>query len=150
MNVMMQIDDKTKSSIEFVVNEVKNICIKKNFSEGAILCSLILFDINRSHARAEQHIISDTKNIHELIDRIYNLIDDIKFLIDIERRYILFPLPDIKRDAYEMGKKYMSNFLEWIDPDDTPEKIVGILEEEAYRLNEMKKILIKIEKVEAT
>ncbi|MFZ0456462.1 MAG: hypothetical protein WCE54_19540 [Ignavibacteriaceae bacterium] len=147
---MIQIDNRTRASLEFVVNELKSICIKKNFSEGAILCSLILFDMNKCAEKKKQDNSSYTKQIHELIDRIYNLADDIKFVIDIERRYILFPLPDIKKEAYEMGKKYMSNFLEWVQPEDTPEKIAGILEEEAYRLNEMKKILVKVEKVEIT
>jgi hypothetical protein len=53
-------------------------------------------------------------------------------------------LPDIKKEAYEMGKKYMSNFLEWVSPEDTPEKIIGILENESFNLEEMKRILLKL------
>jgi hypothetical protein len=86
---MIITDNKIISSLVFVVNEVKNICIKKNFSEGAILCSLILFDISNYPEKITRDYPNYRKHIHEIIDRIYNLIDDLKFLIDIETRYIL-------------------------------------------------------------
>jgi hypothetical protein len=134
---MLVMNDRTKDSLIFVVNEIKKICSKRSYAEAAVKCSLLLFDIEGMN-----NIVG--KKFSEIETEIINLIDELKFIIQTEIRYVLFPLPDIKKEAYEIGKNYMKNFLEWVKPEDSPEKLMGILEDEIYRLEEMKEILEKI------
>jgi len=129
--------DKTKESLTFVANEIKRISLNKNFGEGITLSNNII-----SHLENEEN--NKFENLFDLIDRIYNLIDELKFLIEVETRYILFPLPDIKKEAYEIGKKYVNNFLEWVKPEDEPGELTGILEDQIYILENLKQILSKI------
>lgn len=140
---MIRLDNTNRETLNFVVNRINEICQKKNFADGSFMCSLILFQLKQLDCNSPE------KHLSEIIDSIYNLIDDLKLLIQTEIRYVLFPLPDIKKEAYEMGKKFMKNFLEWIKPEGnyTPEKLMGILEDEAYTLEELKKLMDKIVKV---
>ncbi len=142
---MTRFDNKSMETLKFVVSRIKEICLKRDFVDGNVMCSLMLFQLKKIDGKSPE------KHVSEIIDSIYNLIDDLKFLIQTEIRYVLFPLPDIKKEAYEIGKNFMKNFLEWVKPEEnyTPEKLMGILEDEAYRLEEMKKIMDKIVKVNA-
>jgi hypothetical protein len=135
---MLSIADR-KSDLEFAVNTIKGICIKRNNEEAVIRCNLIILEIQNLEAEGFQDEVQNLKPI------IINLIDELKFIIQTEIRFVLFPLPDIKKEAYELGKKYMKNFLEWIKEGDdiTPEKLLGILEEEIYRLEEANNIVDK-------
>jgi hypothetical protein len=140
-DLMKAIDNKDKNSLKFVVMELRKICHRKNFAEGILLSELLIYELdNIKNNNSAEHI-------DKIVARIYNLIDDLKFLIEIETRYVLFPLPEIKKEAFEMGKKYMNNFLQWIQPEYTPEKLMGILEDESYRLQEAKKIVLQIKKI---
>jgi predicted hydrocarbon binding protein len=136
---MIAMNDRTKDSLIFVVSEIKKICLKRSYAEAAVKCSLLLFDIERMNNIA-------SKKFSEIETEIINLIDELKFIIQTEIRFVLFPLPDIKKEAYEIGKKYMKNFLEWVKPEDSPEKLIGILEDENYKLEEIKIILEKTAK----
>jgi hypothetical protein len=138
--ILLNISEQKKKSIKFVVNVIKNICLKRNFEEAVIKCNLFLYQIEDSNDEILSEELSDLKI------KIIDLIDELKFTIHTEIRFVLFPLPDIKKAAYEMGKIYMKNFLEWIKPEDnyTPEHLMGILEDELYRLDDMKEILEKI------
>ncbi|HED36881.1 MAG TPA: hypothetical protein ENI76_01340 [Ignavibacteria bacterium] len=129
-----------KKTLEFVVDEVKKICLKKDYSDAIIKCSLMSFNIQKLDKNVS------VENISNLRNEIYDLIDELNFIIQIEIRFVLFPLPDIKREAYEIGKNYMQNFLEWIKAEDnySPEKLMKILEDESYRLEEMKDVLDNI------
>lgn len=121
-------------TIKFVINEVKKICQSKNFKEGLSVCnSLDYFITNMKQGQ--------DSSLDRVILIVNVMMDELNFLIDIEKRYILFPLPDIKKEAYEIGKRYTKNFIEWVKPDDSPEKLMEILEEEIHKLAEMRKIL---------
>lgn len=133
----MRENEKIIDSLKFTVNEIKKICYNRNFTQAIEKCDTLLFDIE---------ILNDdfaTEKFSEIKYDIINLIDDLRFIIQTEKRFILFPLPDIKKEAYEIGKKYMNNFMEWVLPDYTPEKLMEILEEESYKLNEVKENLLK-------
>jgi hypothetical protein len=134
----MKIDDKKIESLKFILNGIREICLKRSYTKNVEKCGLLLLEIE------ETENLTDEK-YSELKNEIINLIDELKFIIQTETRFILFPLPDIKREAYEIGKKYMENFLEWINPEDnyTPEKLIGILEKESFRLDEFKEIIAK-------
>ncbi len=137
---MIRITDRDKMDIEFAVKVIKEICGKRNYEEAEIKCNLLL---------CELEIINEVVSVEEfseLKNSIIDLIDGLKFVIQTEIRFVLFPLPDIKKEAYEIGKKYMKNFLEWIKPEDeyTPEQLMGILEEEIYRLDETRKIILSL------
>lgn len=102
--------------------------------------NLIKMEIDFVSAESFVKLLKETK------ERLLNLIDEIKFTIDAEERYVLFPIPDIKKETYEMGKNYIRNFFSWLRPEDnlTPEQLMKIFEDELFRLDEAKNILEKI------
>lgn len=131
---------KYKNDFLFVLNEIKQIALNRNFENIVIkanMCSLEVEDWTINYTSDE---------IESMKNNLINLIDDLLLIIKTEMRFILFPLPDIKKEAYDIGKKYMSNFLEWLQSVDnyTPEKIMSILEEEIYQLNLARENLLKI------
>lgn len=131
---------KYKNDFLFVLNEIKQIALNRNFENIVIkanMCSLEVEDWTINYTSDE---------IESMKNNLINLIDDLLLIIKTEMRFILFPLPDIKKEAYDIGKKYMSNFLEWLQSVDnyTPEKIMNILEEEIYQLNLARENLLKI------
>jgi len=137
---MIRMKDQNINNISFVLNEIKKICIKRDYEEAIIKCNLWLMELESLNIKITNEEFEKLKN------KTINLIDDLGFTIRAEIRYILFPLPDIKKEAYEIGKKYMKNFLEWIKQEDnyTPERLMGILEDEIYRLEEARNNLIEI------
>ena len=138
----MYLNNKNMGTLKFIVSRIKILCLKRSFSDGAVMCSFMLYDLEKFNSKSE------AKQVNELINSIHNLIDDIKFLIQTEIRYVLFPLQDIKKEAYEIGKSYMKNFFEWAEKENsyTPEQLMKILNDDEYKLKEMKEILMKIEK----
>lgn len=137
---MYKIAERHKSDLDFIINELKKICIKRNYNEAVIKCNLFLYELSNED---EIFPYEDFKNFK---NSTITLIDELRFTIKTEIRYVLFPLPDIKKDAYEIGKKYMKNFLQWIKPDSnyTVGEIMKILEDELYKLDEIEKIVFKI------
>ncbi len=137
---MLTKNQKIKSDFIFVLNEIKQICQNRNYDDAIIRCNLLLSEMENQNGAIDQNEFELMKN------NIITLIDDLRFVIKAETRFILFPLPDIKREAYEIGKKYMPNFLEWLNSDEsyTPEKVIGILDEESYRLDEAKENILKM------
>ncbi|HMN49769.1 MAG TPA: hypothetical protein PKD67_11565 [Ignavibacteriaceae bacterium] len=131
---------KIKNDFLFVLNEIKQISLNRNFENAIIKSNLLSLEIENWTNDTNADELESMKN------SIINLIDDLRFVIKTEMRFILFPLPDIKKETYEIGKKYMPNFLEWLNLDEsyTPEKIMGILEEEMYELDEAKEDLLEI------
>ena len=127
-----------KKTFEFVIKLVETISIKRENMRSMEQCESM---------REKIHSLQDEHELLEFRITLLNLIDDVKFIIQTEKRYFLFPLPDIKQEAFELGKKYMNNFLEWIKPGDnlSVEEIIKILEDELHLLEEAKKILEKIE-----
>ncbi|NMB82052.1 MAG: hypothetical protein GYA14_09565 [Ignavibacteria bacterium] len=90
--------------------------------------------------------ISGKETIHELRSELYHQIDQLKFIVQAEIRFFLFPIPEIKQETYELGKKYMNNFLEWFNSEVniTIEEILKLLDEEIYLLEEAKVFLDQI------
>ncbi len=131
---------KLKTIFFFVLNEIKQISLNRNFENAIIKSNLLSLEIENWTDDIDLDKFESMKN------NIINLIDDLRFVIKTEMRFILFPLPDIKKETYEIGKKYMPNFLEWLNLDEsyTPEKIMGIIEEEIYELDEAKEDLLEI------
>ncbi|MFA3783280.1 hypothetical protein ABRY23_09485 [Melioribacteraceae bacterium 4301-Me] len=152
-----------KKTIEFIVKELKKIFEKRNHIKGIITCGLVLINLASMKDEEVESYFSELSKV------IYKLIDEAKIIIQTEKRFVLFPLPDIKREAYEIGKKYMKNFLEWIwaSPDSdntknnseqymdiitlrtpkyTAEELMSIIENELYSIEEISKILDKISK----
>ena len=60
--------------------------------------------------------------------------------------YVLFPLPDIKKETYETGKNYMKIYFGWLRQDDiyTAEQLMKIFEDEHYWLDEAIELLEKL------
>ncbi|HEX2869386.1 MAG TPA: hypothetical protein VHO03_20245 [Ignavibacteriales bacterium] len=79
----------------------------------------------------------------ELKNRFSIMIDELIMLTKIEMRETLFPLPDIKKEAHEMGESYLKNYMQWLkyEKDITPEEIINILEDDLYKLNYCKDLL---------
>lgn len=90
--------------------------------------------------------ITGKEDILELRSELYHQIDQLKFIIQAEIRFFLFPIPEIKQETYEVGKKYMNNFLEWFDAEEkiTVEEILKLLDEEIYLLEEAKVFLDQV------
>lgn len=122
-----------------MLKQIKEISAKRNYEDALIKCELILNTVRNLNRKNIENEIAGIK------EDIVNQIDNLKIIIGIERRFVLFPLADIKKEAYEIGKKYMTNFIEWVKAKDnlTPEKLIGILEDDIYRLDEMKEIITK-------
>ncbi len=137
---MLTKNQKIKSDFTFILNEIKEICQKRNYDSALIRCNLLLTELNSQEDDVDLIEFESMKN------NIITIIDELRFVIKTETRFILFPLPDIKREAYEIGKKYMPNFLEWLKSDEnyTPEKVIGILDEEIYKLDEIKDNISKM------
>ncbi len=131
-----------------------------NFSEIKKTYEFVIKLIEKISAKRENQLLLDRcksmklylpsleeADFWEFRSDLYNLIDELKFIIQAEIRFFLFPLPDIKQETYELGKKYMNNFLEWIRPEDnySVEEILGILKDELHLLDEAKNVLDKAE-----
>jgi len=127
---------KIKKTYEFVINIIEKISDKR---ENKLL-------LNRCKSMKLYLSSLEEADFGKFRSDLYNLIDELKFIIQAEIRFFLFPLPDIKQETYELGKKYMNNFLEWIKPEDnySVEKILGILNDELQLLDEAKNELDKL------
>ncbi|HED07802.1 MAG TPA: hypothetical protein ENI57_06790 [Ignavibacteria bacterium] len=137
---MYKITERHKGDLDFIINELKNICIKRNYNDAVIKCNLFLYELS------DENEISSVEDFKKFKNSTITLIDELRFTIKTEIRYVLFPIPDIKQDAFEMGKKYMKNFLQWVKPDSnyTEAEVMKILEDELYRLDEIERIVFKI------
>lgn len=132
---------KFKSDFTFTIKQLKQMCLKRNYDAAIIKCNLLLAAIENPDLEMDQNEFELMKN------NIITLIDELRFVINTEIRFILFPLPDIKKEAYEIGKKYMPNFFDWVKSDEelTPEKLIGILDEEIFRLDEAKQNISRMD-----
>ena len=132
---------KIKERLNAVIKIITEVADKRKDTEAILQLSLLNYEIGYW---SEESLL---KNLAEIKDSLLNLVDDIKFTINAEERYVLFPLPDIKKETYEMGKNYMRNFFEWLKPEDnlTPEQLMKIFEDELYRLDEAKELLEKLQ-----
>ncbi|MCX8106462.1 MAG: hypothetical protein N3D80_11390 [Ignavibacterium album] len=126
--------EKYKTDFILILLLIKKFAILRNHNEALIKCNILIYEIEN----LKNNLSAD--ELDSLRNRIINLIDEMRYVIQAEMRFILFPLADIKKEAYEIGKSYMPNFLEWINSNDsyTPEKLVGILENQIYELEEVK------------
>ena len=127
-----------KDTFEFIVKLVERISLKrehKSFIEQCELLQKQIQDLNKN------------EDILEFRNNLLNILDEFRFIVQAEIRFFLFPIPSIKQETYELGKKYMNNFLEWFkqDANISIEEIIKILNEELYLLEEAKKILDKME-----
>ena len=132
-----------KDKLNVAINIITEVADKRKDTDAILQLSLINFEVG---LRFEESLI---KHLLEIKERLLNLIDEIKYTINAEERYVLFPLTDIKKETYEMGKNYMKNFFEWLKPEDnfTPEQLMKIFADELYRLDEAKEILEKLQSV---
>ncbi len=138
---MIDYSKKNREKLNAVINLVTEVADKRKDSEALTELSLLNFEIG---FWSEESLL---KHLPEIKERLHNLIDEIKYTINAEERFVMFPLPDIKKETYEMGKNYMRNFFEWLKPEDnlTPEQLMKIFEDELYRLDEAKELLEKFE-----
>lgn len=125
-------------TFEFVVKLLEKISTKRENRLFISRCKSL-----KSHLNS----LNNQKDLPEIRIDLYQMIDELKFIIQAEIRFFLFPLPDIKQETYELGKRYTNNFLEWFKPQDnySVEEIMKLLNDEVYLLEEAKKILEKIE-----
>lgn len=130
-----------KEKLELVIKIITWVADKRKDFDAIMQLSLIKLEMGL------EDIEELMKHLNETKDKLLNLIDEIKYTIDAEERYVLFPMPDIKKETYELGKNYMRNFFSWLKPEDnfSPEELIKIFEEERYHLEEAKYILEKIE-----
>jgi|YelNatPaOPRAMG01_1025707.scaffolds.fasta_scaffold00094_46 hypothetical protein len=129
-----------KEKLELVIKIITGVADKRKDFDAIMQLSLIKLEMGLEDLKGLMKHLNETK------DKLLNLIDEIKYTIDAEERYVLFPMPDIKKETYELGKNYMRNFFSWLKPEDnfSPEELIKIFEEEKYRLEEAKNILEKI------
>ncbi len=132
---------KIKERCNAVIKIITEVADKRKDTEAILQLSLLNFEIG---FWSDESLL---KNLPDIKDRLFNLIDEIKYTINAEERFVLFPLPDIKKETYEMGKNYMRNFFEWLKPEDnlTPEQLMKIFEDERYRLDEAKELIEKLQ-----
>ena len=125
-------------TFEFVVELLEKISAKRENRLFISRCKLL-----KSHLDS----LNNQKDLPEIRIDLYQMIDELKFIIQAEIRFFLFPLPDIKQETYELGKRYMSNFLEWFKPEENipVEEILKLLDDEIYLLAEAKHIMEKLE-----
>lgn len=126
-----------KQTFDFVLKTIKTISIRR---ENKLL-------IDRCESMRESlKNLSYKSDLIEFRNELYNVIDQLRFIIQAELRFFLFPLPEIKQETVEIGKNYMDNFLQWYDVDNnlTVEEILKFLDEEAYLLSESKVLLEKL------
>jgi hypothetical protein len=141
MNLAMNINtQKTKEKLQLIMNLITKVADKRKDSEVIIQLSLLNFEIGLTY---DENI---NKHLPEFKNSLFDIIDKIKFTINAEERYVLFPLPDIKKQTYEIGKNYMKNFFDWLKPEDdySPEQLMKIFEDELYSLKEAKELLEKL------
>lgn len=134
---MQEITIDIKQTFEFVIKVLETISDKRK--------SKLLTDKCVS-MKESLDSISGKETIHELRSELYHQIDQLKFIVQAEIRFFLFPIPEIKQETYELGKKYMNNFLEWFNSEVniTVEEILKLLDEEIYLLEEAKVFLDQI------
>ncbi len=132
---------KIKERLNVVIKIITEVADKRKDTEAILQLSLLNFEIGFWSE------VSLIKYLPEIKERLINLIDEIKYTVNAEERFVLFPLPDIKSQTYEIGKNYMRNFFEWLKPEDnlTPEQLMKIFEDELFRLDEAKELLEKME-----
>jgi uncharacterized protein YecE (DUF72 family) len=127
-----------KKTFEFVIKLLEKITERRETELLTERCEAM---------RRQIHLLNSVDKLKEFRLALFNLIEELKFIIQAEIRFFLFPLPDIKQETYELGKKYMNNFLEWFKPEEniSVEEVLKFLNEEIYLLDEARKILEKID-----
>jgi len=134
---MIENNLKILETFRFVLKLLKRISEKREYKLFINTCVTMTDELDT---------FSNKSEYLKMRGNLFRMIDELKFIIQAEIRFFLFPLPDIKQETYEMGKKYMSNFLEWFRTEEmvSPEEILKLLNDELYLINEAKKILEKI------
>ncbi len=134
---------KIKERLDAVIKIITEVAEKRKDGDALLELNLLNYEVG---FWSEESFI---KHMPEIEDRLLYLIDEIKYTINAEERFVLFPLPDIKKETYEMGKNYMRNFFDWLKPEDsyTPEQLMKIFEDEYYKLKEAKELLEKLKAV---
>lgn len=137
-NMMKKSYSDIKKAFEFVIKLLEKVSAKRE--------NQLLTDQCRS-MKEQIYMLDGIDDALEFRTDLVVLIDELRFIIQAEIRFFLFPLPDIKQETYELGKKYMNNFLEWFNPQDniSAEEVLQLLNDELYLLEEAKKILEKID-----
>jgi hypothetical protein len=93
------------------------------------------------HAAGEKGM----QTLEEIRSKTLILADELKMLTNFEIREVLFPLPEIKRSTREFGTWWSSNYFEWLMGDEhySPERLMGILEDDLHKLEVAKAHLQK-------
>lgn len=125
-------------TLEFVIKLLEEISTKRENHLILVRCQSMKDYLNS---------LNGTTDFWEFRTDLFILIDELSYIIHAEIRFFLFPIPSIKKETYELGKRYMNNFLEWFKPQDnySVEEIIKILNDELYLLEEAKIILEKID-----
>jgi len=74
----------------------------------------------------------------------YSIADKLAMVTMIEIREVLFPLPELKHQAREFGKRFFNNYFQWRDGSDqfSPEEMMGVLETDLQKLTIAKDLLL--------
>ena len=88
---MLKKFQKIKYDFLFVLKEIRQISLNRIFENAIIKSNLLTLEIENWSDDITTAEIESMKN------KIITLIDDLRFVIKTEMRFILFPLPDIKK-----------------------------------------------------
>jgi len=79
--------------------------------------------------------------IRTTANKALELVDQIKLPIKLEIREVLFPLPDIKRAAHELGTQLYPDYLQWTDGETDVYKLLEMLEGDLDLLEQAEKLI---------
>ena len=119
-----------KSDFRFVIDTITGIITKRKYYS-------LIFEYDLQKLVIMENTIELNNNILSLYkSKIIDLISDLEEIIKIEMRYVLFPISEIKKEAYNIGKTRIKNFLGWAieNGNYTPEELMLIITEDLKNL----------------
>lgn len=121
-----------------VANRRKNSALAN--AAGQLLALLTAMPPGKVHTAD----VNRQQTLDEIRFKALWLVDELMMLTNLEIREVLFPLPEIKRSTREFGTRVSSNYFAWLADDEqyTPERLMGILEDDLHMLEVAKAHLL--------
>jgi hypothetical protein len=136
--------EREKEKILFALKNIQEVAERrKNISTIHFLGSLsnLLKDIEAKR-NGMQAIEVVPKHIKELKTAALFLCSDLRIPIKFEIKEIITPIIEVKRGVHEFSSQMWGDYLQWLPEEElSPEAILGMLEDDLYKLNIAEEIL---------
>lgn len=141
--------DDLKSNIELAINYIKIVADRRerlNFKVEMEEIEKIVRNFKFIFRDSERENF-DTL-LSNIVEFLIFVIDDLRLEIDLEKRFLVVPFEEIKKQTFEFGGRFWPKFLSWLSLFDgvEVEKVLKVIDDDEYRLKVAEELLVQVKK----